>query len=340
MSFAEKIENFRKRVSGMSDSFADMTEEATKNALIMPFFTILGYDVFDPQEFVPEFVCDVGTKKGEKIDYAIMRGGEPIMLIEAKKAGMKLQKQQQGQLYRYFSVNRARIAVLTNGLQYNFYSDINSPNVMDEEPFFSFNILNDDPSLFMQTLEQFCKDGLDIPNILSEAVYLKYFTVVETTFRRDLEQPSDEIVKYFLTRPEINIAKKITAHTINKYRSVTAEALRKVMGVTIAHTPEAEPVSEQPEHNDNSAETAAIPQICKPIADILQKICSEKPSFSSDGKIHSFICGKFRICIPEHKQGRYVVFANDPEFIYFINDLSDLETRIKTLCGETANLSL
>ena len=104
---------------------------------------------------------------------------------------------------------------------------------MDDEPFFTFNILTDETSLFLQSLEQFCKDGLDIPTILSKAVYLKYFSVVEKTFRQDLENPSDELVKYFLSRPEINSGKRITSHTINKYRAVTAEALRKVMGATI-----------------------------------------------------------------------------------------------------------
>lgn len=182
ITFAEKIEKLKKRICGMSDSFSDMTEEATKTALIMPFFTMLGYDVFDPQEFVPKFVCDVGTKKGEKVDYVILSEGESIILIEAKRAGMKLQKQQQNQLYRYFSVTHSRIAILTNGLQYNFYSDINSPNVMDADPFFSFNILNDDPCLFIQTLELFIKDSLDISRILSEAVFLKYFSVVEKNF--------------------------------------------------------------------------------------------------------------------------------------------------------------
>lgn len=171
MVFEEKIEKFKKRIYRMTDSFSDMTEEATKTALIMPFFTMLGYDVFDPQEFVPEFVCDVGTKKGEKVDYAILSEGEPIILIEAKRVGMKLQKQQQNQLYRYFSVTHSRFAILTNGLQYNFYSDINSPNVMDTDPFFSFNILSYDPCLFIQTLELFIKDSLDIARILSEAVF-------------------------------------------------------------------------------------------------------------------------------------------------------------------------
>lgn len=318
MTFAEKIEKFRTRVSGMADSFADMTEEATKNALIMPFFTILGYDVFDPQEFVPEFVCDVGTKKGEKIDYAVMADGEPIILIEAKRAGMKLQKQQQGQLYRYFSVNRARIAILTNGLQYNVYSDINSPNVMDEEPFFTFNILNDDPSLFLQSLEQFCKETLDISSILSQAVYLKYFSVVEKTLRQDLVNPSDELVKYFLTRPEINSGKRITSHTINKYRSVTVEALRKVMGVTISS------VGAGTNKDENVLPEITVPEYCKPVAEVVKSNGMQSYTIKTEGKLHTFLFNDFRIAIPEHKHGRYVVFAKNPDVMYFVHSLEEL----------------
>lgn len=172
MSFIEKFKNYKKRVLGFKNSLNDMTEEATKNALVMTFFSMMGYDVFNPSEFIPEFVCDVGTKKGEKIDYAIMHDSEPIMLIEAKRAGMKLQKQQHSQLFRYFSVNRSRIAILTNGVQYNIYSDIDSPNVMDSEPFFAFNILEDDETLYIQSLEQFTHENFNIKNILSKAVYL------------------------------------------------------------------------------------------------------------------------------------------------------------------------
>lgn len=326
MDFLEKIEKFRSRIIGMSDSFPDMAEEATKNALIMPFFTILGYDVFDPQEFVPEFVCDVGTKKGEKIDYAIMNDGEPIMLIEAKKAGMKLQKQQQGQLYRYFSVNRARIAILTNGLQYNIYSDIISPNVMDDEPFFTFNILNDDPNVFVQSLKQFCKEGLDIPSILSEAVYLKYFSVVEKTFRQDLESPSDELVKYFLSRPEINSGKRITAHTINKYRPVTAEALRKVMGVTISNPKDDQGESSSPKATLINTE---IPEICGSAAEIIRS-SGKTFTYANFGKLHYLDCDKFRICVPEHKPGRYVIFEKSPSKVLILKGLSELENTVKS----------
>ena len=63
------------------------TEEATKNALVMPFLQVLGYDVFDPLEVVPEYVADVGMKRGEKVDYAILMDGDPIIIIECKAVG-------------------------------------------------------------------------------------------------------------------------------------------------------------------------------------------------------------------------------------------------------------
>ncbi len=237
--FADDFHAYKKRVLQYSDKFSEMTEEATKNALIMPFLMLLGYDVFNPNEVTPEYVCDVAGKKGEKIDYVILHDNEPVILIEAKRAGQKLQKQQQGQLYRYFSTNRCRLAILTNGNTYNFYSDINAPNVMDDEPFLSFNILSDDEELFLSSLEQFHKNNLNIKEILSKAIFLKYAKVVEQTLRQDLISPSDELVKYFLSRPEIKTGNRITTQIIEKHRAATAEAMRKVLGATIAAAPEA-----------------------------------------------------------------------------------------------------
>lgn len=232
--FAEEFRAFRNKVRQYSDKFDTMTEEATKNAIIMPFLVLLGYDVFDPEEIIPEYTCDVAGKKGEKIDYVILHDGEPTVLIEAKRAGLKLQKQQQGQLYRYFSTNRCRLAVLTNGITYSFFSDINAPNVMDDEPFLSFNILEDDEELFLSSLEQFHKSVFNVKDILSKAVFLKYLKVVEQTLRQDLINPSDELVKYFLSRPEIKTGNRITAQMIDKHRAATREAMLKVMGAVIS----------------------------------------------------------------------------------------------------------
>ena len=61
------------------------TEEATKNAFIMPFISALGYDVFNPLEVIPEFTSDVGTKKGEKVDYAIKKDEQIITRFERVK---------------------------------------------------------------------------------------------------------------------------------------------------------------------------------------------------------------------------------------------------------------
>ena len=60
------------------------TEEATKHALVMPFIQALGYNVFDPLEIVPESTADVGTRRGEKVDYALMHDGKPMILFECK----------------------------------------------------------------------------------------------------------------------------------------------------------------------------------------------------------------------------------------------------------------
>jgi hypothetical protein len=113
-----------------------LTEEAAKNALVMPFLRALGYDVFNPGEVVPEFTCDVATKKGEKVDYAICDAGRVSMLVECKPANTELSAKNAAQLFRYFSVTDARVALLTNGVVYQFYSDLDAPNKMDEKPFF------------------------------------------------------------------------------------------------------------------------------------------------------------------------------------------------------------
>ncbi|SFN11189.1 hypothetical protein [Nitrosomonas communis] len=83
MDLIDQLKEHAIRVSKVKDTI--QTEEATKNALIMPFIQILGYNVFDPSEVTPELIADVGTKKGEKVDYAILMDSKPIILFECKK---------------------------------------------------------------------------------------------------------------------------------------------------------------------------------------------------------------------------------------------------------------
>ena len=117
MDFVDQLKQFSKRVETMRETV--QTEEATKTAIIMPFFAMLGYDVFNPLEFVPEFTADVGIKKGEKVDYAIIKDGEPVILIECKSISEKLEKHD-SQLFRYFGTTSAKFAILTRGIMYRF----------------------------------------------------------------------------------------------------------------------------------------------------------------------------------------------------------------------------
>ena len=174
------------------------TEEATKNALIMPFIKLLGYDVFDPFEVNPEFVADIGIKKGEKVDYAIMKEGEPILIIECKHHLEKLDPHN-SQLFRYFHVCKAKFGLLTNGLTYRFYTDLTDANKMDEKPFFEFNI-SEIKDAQIEELKKFHKSYFDIENISNTASDLKYTNELKTIITSELKDPTAVFVKHFASQ--------------------------------------------------------------------------------------------------------------------------------------------
>lgn len=176
------------------------TEEATKNAFVMPFIsTILGYDVFNPLEVVPEFIADVGVKKGEKIDYAIVHNGEVQMLIECKKSTEPIKIEHASQLYRYFAVTNARIAILTNGEQYQFFTDLDAPNRMDAKPFLVLD-LNDIDETLIPELLKLTKDVFDLDSIINAAGELKYIGQIKRALASQFAQPTDDWVKFFTSR--------------------------------------------------------------------------------------------------------------------------------------------
>lgn len=172
------------------------TEEATKNALVMPFISLLGYDVFNPTEVTPELCADVGVKKGEKVDYAILKDGRPIILFECKHHAADLSKEHASQLYRYFSVTDARFGVLTNGIVYWFYTDLEAPNKLDSKPFFEFNLL-DVREQDVEELKKFTKSAFDLNGVLTTASELKFTREIKRIMAEQLVEPTDEFVKFF-----------------------------------------------------------------------------------------------------------------------------------------------
>lgn len=170
-----------------------LTEEAAKTALVMPFIQALGYDVFNPGEVIPEFCADVGTKRGEKVDYAICKDGKVNILIECKPASVELSINHAGQLFRYFSVTEARLAILTNGVIYQFYTDSERPNKMDDKPFFTFSMAALKAG-DAKIIEAFSKATFDIERIVKEAGNLKLQTLIRKELEREFAEPSPEFV--------------------------------------------------------------------------------------------------------------------------------------------------
>ncbi|WP_134687562.1 type I restriction endonuclease [Brevibacillus migulae] len=225
-NFDDKIKSLSQRVVKIKDNIA--TEEATKTSIIMPFFQTLGYDVFNPEEFVPEYTADVGIKKGEKVDYAVLKDGIPVMLIEAKSINEKLEKHD-SQLFRYFSVTKAKFGILTNGLIYRFYSDLDEQNKMDSVPFFEFNLLDIKDHQIVE-LAKFRRENFDIDNILNAASELKYTKEIVQYFQKQWENPTDELISLILS--EIYPSKK-TKQVIDKFNPLVKKSMKQFINDAI-----------------------------------------------------------------------------------------------------------
>lgn len=218
MDFIDTLKQFSLRVEKLKDSI--QTEEATKMSLIVPFFQMLGYDVFNPDEFMPEFNADVGIKKGEKVDYAIMNNGHPVILIEAKWCGDNLSSHS-SQLFRYFGTTKAKFGILTNGLIYKFYTDLDETNKMDLTPFLEFDILNIKDNVVSE-IKKFNKDNFDVDNIFSTASELKYSKVIKELFSNELKNPSENFVRFILS--EIYNGVK-TSNVVEKFKGIIKKSL-------------------------------------------------------------------------------------------------------------------
>lgn len=226
MDFIDEIKQFSIKIQEIKDQI--QTEEATKHSIILPFIQLLGYNVFDPKEVVPEFTADVGVKKGEKVDYAIIVNGQPSILIEVKNIDDPL-KSHEGQLYRYFSVTTAKFAILTNGIIYKFYSDIQEPNKMDDMPFLEFNLFDIKDSVVAE-LKKFKKESYDAEELFSVATTLKYTNRIKSIFDNEIKEPSDEFSRFFIH--EIYNG-KATQNVIERFKPIIKKALGQYLNELI-----------------------------------------------------------------------------------------------------------
>ena len=220
MDFKDEIKQFGDRVEKLKAQIN--TEEATKNAFIMPFIKALGYDVFNPLEVVPEFIADIGIKKGEKVDYAVMKDGEPSILVECKHWSENLDPHN-SQLFRYFHTTKAKFGILSNGIVFRFYTDLVEKNKMDEKPFLEFNV-TDIKDNQIEELKKFHKSYFDVDNIVNTASELKYMNELKAFINTEFQNPTEGFVKHFARQTYPGV---LTAKIMEQFTALTKKSIQQ-----------------------------------------------------------------------------------------------------------------
>lgn len=338
MEFEEKLKKFVERIEKVRNTIS--TEEATKTSLIMPFFSILGYDVFNPNEFTPEYIADVGIKKGEKVDYAIILDNEVKIIIEAKSVNEDLKKHS-SQLFRYFGTSKAKLAILTNGIIYKFFTDLDETNKMDSTPFLEINLLELNDNLIIE-LKKFCKETFDTENIINTATDLKYSNSIEKVLNEEFTNPSDEFIKFVLSKGVYNGVK--TQNVIDKYKPILKKSLVSFINEFVnkrlqnaLNTTSEEKVEDKPTNNeivdDNNGIVTTVEELegYYTVKSILaEKVSPEsiyyKDTYSYfgilyDNKVTKWIC---RIYIKDSCKYIIIPNSNKEEIRYDIEKMSDI----------------
>ncbi|MBH8564300.1 restriction endonuclease subunit R [Nostoc sp. CENA67] len=231
MGFTEDIAKLSEHVRNKADK--GLNEQATKMALILPFLKAIGYDVFDASEVMPEYVADFATKQPgplKKVDFALAINGNVVMLLEAKACGQKAEAHD-GQLRYYFnSLVATKVGIVTNGIVYRFFTDLRAVHVMDNEPFFTFNILEYD-SKDIDNLKFFHRDNFDVAAIVRHAEEMLYVNGMTQLVGNLLRSSSDEFIRFLVSElrasdPKYEFKGNISPAVINKFKPIVKKSIQ------------------------------------------------------------------------------------------------------------------
>ena len=337
MDFVDELKGLGKRINQLQNHIT--SEEATKTSFILPFFQMLGYDVFNPLEFMPEYTADVGTKKGEKVDYAIMKDNLPTIFIECKSCKDSLQKHD-SQLFRYFGSNQsAKFAILTNGIIYRFYTDLDNPNVMDLSPFLELNMLDIKDALVPE-IKKFHKVAFDPEELFSTASELRYTTQIRNLLATQAKEPDHGFVSYIMgevyegrrTEQAIQRFKETVRKAFNVYiNDVLNEKLKTVM----ENTNNLDPNSAESNASENEKPVLVIDDAERDIHALLKvlllseidpsRICVNKTasycSYVIDGMVTKWIC---RVKLGEANSYLFLNKGNRQEEKHILESINDI----------------
>jgi len=344
MDFIDQIKTIAQRIEKIRDRV--LNEESTKTSFIIPFIEALGYNIYDPAEVFPEFTADIPVLKNDKVDYAILADNRPIMLIECKCCQDSLDNiKHTAQLHKYFQNTEAKFGILTNGIIYRFYTDIDKHHVMDSKQFFEFNMLKFSNS-DIDELKRFSKANFDPDTLSNAAQNLLYTREIKRLLTEQFANPSSDFVKFFASQV---YSKRMTNNATEMFTEITKISLKEFINERIAERLKSAMDSEE-EINNDSKESAdyeeeladseedngtkttdeklegfyVIKAILRGVLDISRLKYKDTVNYlgiNLDGKGTKTIC---RLYFKERSQSIYVMGANDQGVKKEISCLDDI----------------
>ncbi len=132
----EKLFDFLKELQE-NKNLRNLSEEATKQTVILKIFSLLGWDPFNAYEVMPEY--SVGASR---VDYSLRINNSNKVFIEVKKINEDLEKHQE-QILNYSFKEGVKMAVLTNGISWWFYLPL-SEGSWEQRKFYTIEIYDQD----------------------------------------------------------------------------------------------------------------------------------------------------------------------------------------------------
>lgn len=193
-------------------------EESTKLYLALPFIRLLGFDYSNPLEVYPEHDAAFSEHQPNKVDLAVMRDGEPVIAIECKHVGANL-RQARGQLRGYYNaLPTTKLAILTDGIAFEFFVDSEQPNLMDEEPFLTLDLeviaVNGSGGDVLEMLAHMTKETFN-PDTIAELAHVQLVKKrLRISFVEEANSPSEDFCRHFLLKAGL---KNVRKASIDRY---------------------------------------------------------------------------------------------------------------------------
>lgn len=262
------------------------SEEATKQSMVLPLLQLLGYDIFDPEEVMPEVPCDI-SGKGDRIDYIITIKGKQEILIECKECHQNVLNHVK-QLKKYFVASDARFAILTNGITYLFFSDHDNANLMDEEPFYSLDMgnLSEDDIAFLYGIS---RQNYNTMQLVYKSQDIRYRNEILENLKREFNKPSKGFVSVLTSN---FYSGKLHDSVYNKFATLVKDCIRIVV------TEDTFEDKEDIEEKDNEAEEPCkYTEEEKKLIDIVKGWLSKYETEGAHLYIRKLSDGFIRVCL-------------------------------------------